>query len=79
MTGSGRWVGTLGYIAPEQIRGEGVDARADVYALGCLLFYVLTGVAPLNEMSRIGTFSPLKRSSNPPLGRLGFSTRTAMP
>ena len=46
MTGSGRWVGTLGYIAPEQIRGEGVDARADVYALGCLLFYVLTGVAP---------------------------------
>jgi streptogramin lyase len=46
MTGSGRWVGTLGYIAPEQIRGAGVDARADVYALGCLLFYVLTGVAP---------------------------------
>ena len=51
MTGSGRWVGTLGYIAPEQIRGEGVDARADVYALGCLLFYVLTGVAPYRRDS----------------------------
>jgi DNA-binding beta-propeller fold protein YncE/predicted Ser/Thr protein kinase len=51
MTGSGRWVGTLGYIAPEQIRAEGVDARADVYALGCLLFYVLTGVAPYRRDS----------------------------
>ena len=51
MTGSGRWVGTLGYIAPEQIRGEGVDARADVYALGCLLFYVLTAVAPYRRDS----------------------------
>jgi streptogramin lyase/predicted Ser/Thr protein kinase len=51
MTGSGRWVGTLGYIAPEQIRGEGVDARADVYALGCLLFYVLTGLAPYRRDS----------------------------
>jgi streptogramin lyase/predicted Ser/Thr protein kinase len=51
MTGSGRWVGTLGYIAPEQIRGEGVDARADVYALGCLLFYVLTGAAPYRRDS----------------------------
>jgi streptogramin lyase len=51
MTGSGRWVGTLGYIAPEQIRGAPVDARADVYALGCLLFYVLTGVAPYRRDS----------------------------
>jgi DNA-binding beta-propeller fold protein YncE/predicted Ser/Thr protein kinase len=51
MTGSGRWVGTLGYIAPEQIRGAGIDARADVYALGCLLFYVLTGVAPYRRDS----------------------------
>jgi predicted Ser/Thr protein kinase len=43
---AGGWVGTLGFVAPEQIRGERVDARTDVYALGCLLVYALTGQAP---------------------------------
>ncbi len=45
-TRAGGWVGTLGYVAPEQIRGERVDARADVYALGCVLFHALTGATP---------------------------------
>ena len=40
------WVGTLGFVAPEQIRGERVDARTDVYALGCVLVYAVTGAAP---------------------------------
>jgi len=46
LTRTGQFMGTIEYVAPEQIRGGEVDARADVYSLGCLLCECLTGEPP---------------------------------
>ena len=55
VTRAGRWVGTLDYLAPEQIRGEDVGAGADIYALTGVLYHCLTGEVPYPRDSDAAT------------------------
>ncbi len=54
VTGTGQFVGTLDYAAPEQFKGETPDARTDVYSLGCVLFECLTGRPPFRSENEAG-------------------------
>jgi len=49
LTRTGAFVGTLDYVAPEQIRGDRLDARTDVYALGCVMYETMAGKAPFAD------------------------------
>ena len=55
LTATDQLVGTLDYLAPERIRGEPVDGRADIYSLGCVLFECLTGQVPFPRGSEAST------------------------
>jgi serine/threonine protein kinase len=52
-TETGHFVGTLNYMAPEQIEGRPVDSRADIYALGCMLYECIAGVVPFPRDSEV--------------------------
>jgi serine/threonine-protein kinase len=52
LTRSGLVIGTPEYMSPEQLLGDPVDARTDIYALGCMLYQMLTGAQPFHADTR---------------------------
>ena len=69
-TGEGIVMGTVGYMAPEQVRGQAVDARADVFAFGCVLYEMLTGQRAFRRDTAAETMTAILREDPPELAQL---------
>ncbi len=64
-TEKGMILGTLGYMSPEQVRGEAVDARADLFSFGVVLFEMLTGQRAFARASASDTMAAILRDDPP--------------
>ncbi|HEX4521496.1 MAG TPA: serine/threonine-protein kinase [Gaiellaceae bacterium] len=68
-TRTGSFVGTIDYCAPEQIEGRDVDARADVYALACVLYECLVGTPPFHRSSDVAILNAHLHAPPPKLSK----------
>src|SRR6185503_18311159 len=59
-------MGTAGYMAPEQVRGLPADERADIFALGAILFEMLTGSRAFDRPSQVETLNAILHDDLPP-------------
>lgn len=66
-TNPGMVMGTVGYVAPEQLRGEEADHRADIFAFGVILFEMLAGERPFRRDSAAETMSAILKEETPAL------------
>ena len=78
ITRPGTTAGTIAYMAPEQIRGEGADSGADVWALGVTLFEMLTGRPPFTGDNLLSVMQAVIEQPTPPLQRLRPETPPAL-
>jgi len=70
-TATGVVMGTVGYMAPEQVRGDRADARSDLFALGCVLYEAVAGRRAFSGATPPDTLSAILRDEPPPLAAPG--------
>jgi serine/threonine protein kinase/tetratricopeptide (TPR) repeat protein len=75
LTGAGAIVGTAPYMSPEQLHGQPVDRRSDIFSLGIVLYEMATGKRPFQGVSGIDLASSILRDTPPPVTDL----RTELP
>ncbi|MGZ5428198.1 MAG: protein kinase domain-containing protein [Thermoanaerobaculia bacterium] len=64
-TDPGTLLGTVGYMAPEQVRGQPADARSDIFSFGCVLYEMLTGQRAFKGDSAIETMNAILKEEPP--------------
>jgi serine/threonine protein kinase/formylglycine-generating enzyme required for sulfatase activity/dienelactone hydrolase len=67
LTREGSTLGTLAYMSPQQLRGEAVDARSDIFSFGIVLYEILTGVHPFRQASPMDTAAGIINKEPTPL------------
>ena len=77
-TAADTMLGTAGYMAPEQIRGQPTDERADLFALGAMLFELLTGRRAFDRASRVETLNAILHDDVPALGAAAANVPVAL-
>ena len=70
LTGEGMVVGTVQYMSPEQLAGEAVDARSDIFALGAVLYEMATGKRAFAGSNRTSLIASIMASTPPPMAQL---------
>ena len=73
-TGSGVVIGTVGYMSPEQARGQEVDARSDIFNLGAVIYEMVAGHKPFTGDTPSDTFAAILKLEPPPLSRVAPET-----
>ena len=66
-------LGTLGYISPEQLRGEPADARSDIFSLGCVLYEMLSGQRAFVRDSAVETMAAILKEDPPRFASTGVA------